>query len=387
MVGNIFSFAIYMLIYIVAGFFFYLADKEISSNRDRKSIKFLAAGVIVLCLFAATRGENVGTDMQVYAIPLYNNTKALNSLATILSQDLRIEKIYYILAYISSHFFGRIEVFLFTLELLVFLPVTICIYKERKKIRMVVAMTFFMLLYYPMSLNAMRQSIAVAFLLLAISFFLNKKKLWSLVLSVVSIYFHSSAIIGIIILAIIIGISKIRKTIAKFITAIASVGFGFVFATRWYSIANSAIQIGLLPIKYSYKIYQFKENFSGGENIFATGKLGLVDLFFRLLLFILPLLMLWNKKNEDARLQFYIKTSLINIAIYVCIYFSLHTFYGYRIVMPLDYLNILYFPNLNIIFKLGNGNKLRGYSLMIIIALIYSFMYYCYAGAHQVMIL
>lgn len=170
------------------------------------------AVVLILSLFAGLRSPSVGTDVAGYAIPLFNLASGSSSFSSFYHLNwLRawgwssvdtIEIGYLGLVWIAAKL-GSSQVLLFLTSLFTVGPIYIALAMRRKELSLPAALFVFMFQFFCVTLNAMRQWIAIAFVFLAFVGFYDKNKplrtqpaLFALV--VVAYLFHTSAVLGFI---------------------------------------------------------------------------------------------------------------------------------------------------------------------------------------------
>lgn len=180
-----------------------------------KDAGFVVASVIVvllLSLLAGLRSQTVGTDTQGYALPLYNLALGQIDFSAFYHQNWfrtwgwssvdTIEIGYLILVWVSAKI-GSFQFLLFMTSLLTVGPIYLALAMRRRELSLPLGFFVFMLLYFNVTLNAMRQWVAIAFMFLAlIGVYDHRRPFRSqpvvIVLLVVSFIFHTSAILGLI---------------------------------------------------------------------------------------------------------------------------------------------------------------------------------------------
>ena len=173
-----------------------------SSLKQQKYIKFLliVLSFLVLSIFFAGRGENVGTDVRIYALPVFVRCLAYSDLYQLSSREV-LEKGYLLMNYLVSrysddyHFAFLLNAFLFLLGFFV------GGYYFSKKFVIPIFFVFilFLLTQFNMGMNLIRQFISVS-IIFGFSFFLIQKKIIVFFLGVLfALCFHHSAIIGVVI--------------------------------------------------------------------------------------------------------------------------------------------------------------------------------------------
>ena len=147
-------------------------------------------------LLAALRDYSIGTDVLVYgkssfelacscSFPMFHQLTA---------DDYGIG--YIALCWVVSNAFDSLPVFLGAVELFAFLPVVLACFKLNAKYAWV-GISAFLLLFYGGTLNYLRQGMALGFVLLSVACLLKRERKSCLVLFVVAVCMHQTAILAI----------------------------------------------------------------------------------------------------------------------------------------------------------------------------------------------
>lgn len=204
---------IYIITFITSCGLFYIGSKN---TKDQSTLLFKKIcnfiGILIPVLVAAFRADSVGTDVRNYVEPLQqfagNNQNYFefinyNGLLSNGEDFTRFEKGYVTFAYLCSKISNTLFCNLFFTELIILLSVFFGLKKfkqEKESFSMWVGMLIFFTLFYNLSLNMVRQSIAM-FILLYGFHFLQEKKWKAYCLTVfVAMLFHATAIFGFLVL-------------------------------------------------------------------------------------------------------------------------------------------------------------------------------------------
>ena len=232
---------IYLATFAVSLLFIYFGLKQ--NNKILKWL-FFVVGLAVPCVLAGLRDITVGTDTGGYVLNYYKIAATSDSFGSYMdtikynyaSNDL----IYSFISYVFGKSGLSFHALLFLVECLIVVPIFVAIrnYASDKK-SVLLGMGIFYLTLFNMSLNMVRQSLAISFIVLAFSFLpklvtKNKKYWFLLIISIlIAIGFHNTAIVSILIfiLYFILNTDKIplkgKKIVSVFvvITALASLMF------------------------------------------------------------------------------------------------------------------------------------------------------------------
>lgn len=152
---------------------------------------------LVLIGFSAVR-QNVGTDFQLYRW-MFLSVDAVSYTNTLekIPQEIGFVTVMYIVRKFTSDF----QILLAVCSALTVLPVMVAI-RKRSTIPALSLYLYVTLTYFPLSLNAIRQSIAVSFLFMAESYRKENRGLW-LLFSILAMTFHSSSVIAFLTLVLV----------------------------------------------------------------------------------------------------------------------------------------------------------------------------------------
>lgn len=200
-----------MTVYILC-FSLSLLGLYISSRVKNNYLSSITAILALLfpCLLAGLRSLNIGTDLRVYVSPMFKlailskNWDNYQSLYWGWSGNYRlvssIEPAFSLLVYIIAKLTANFQVLLFTIQCLIIFPIYFG-FKNLlgQKSKILLAMLFFYFTLYNVTLNAIRQSIGIAFAFLGLSYSLkdNKNLFKTFFYIIIGILFHKSTVISI----------------------------------------------------------------------------------------------------------------------------------------------------------------------------------------------
>lgn len=247
-----------MYIYI-ATFFVSALLLYISEHFHRKSLQNVleVIAIVIPAILAGCRAQEIGTDVSVYGKPFYDaavNSASLREYFFSQSNLTFMEPAFYGTVFLASRFCKDYHLGLFVYELL---TVTFAYAAMKRCSRLFKTPLWFgMLLYdlvlYNVSLNIMRQSIAVSVVFLAVTYlFENRYKTYAFLL-VLAFGFHSSAIISVIVFPMYVLLGKKQSTETKaLLIRLAIFLTGILFIV---SVGSSTVQFlvnqGILRLNY-----------------------------------------------------------------------------------------------------------------------------------------
>lgn len=330
---------LYIIFYISAIFIFKIADKAIN---DVTKKRLVCAGVIFVALFASLRDISVGTDtsetVQMYLVDQYTRKLDINDFSEFLHGDI----LYFVIANIIHRLGLGTRTFLFILELFTIAPVAVSAYEKRNQIPLHITVGIYLLLYFQLSFNWIRQSAASAFILLTLVYAQENCKKKAVLAAIMSVMLHSSGIIGLLLLAFTYIFMRIKNKYWRF-----AFGFGFmliflVLLTQWETIVTFGIGSGILPDTYAGYLRVFSGQ-TTVERWFKVGQRTYGEFAIRVLLVALPFIL--TKKNaslkERMQFNFYKIISVLGLIIYGYVLFSMHSAYGNRISYAVDYIQFV----------------------------------------------
>lgn len=193
----------YILAFLFSCLFVYLSGTQ--RNKIVKNI-FLWIGLLIPCFLAGFRADTIGTDVKVYVEPIYSAAKASKSIFDYFQHEWYLiwryksvkdyEIGFTLLVYLVTKVFGSLSAVLFFIHLLIIVPIFKALEYRRNRLSIWFGMFVFFALNYNVSLNMMRQWIAMAFLLYGSRYLIENKRLKYFYVVVLAMMFHTSAIIG-----------------------------------------------------------------------------------------------------------------------------------------------------------------------------------------------
>lgn len=170
---------------------------------ERGLVGFVA--LLIPCLVAAFRADSIGTDVMIYARPLFDLASNASSFGAFLDSTwvggwvvrevADIEVGFSFLTYLVAKATHSFAALLFCVQALTIVPIYCALRKMGDGVSTWLGMATYLFLYFNSSLNAMRQWMAIGFLLLAFAYlFQNKKRCFAL-LMIVAALFHTSSVL------------------------------------------------------------------------------------------------------------------------------------------------------------------------------------------------
>ena len=187
----------YIFCYFITIFAAYCSSRKvIRIGKIKLNYIFVLITLIVPCYFAAVRAPGVGRDMEVYSEKMFEIARSSTNLDFYI-EKMAVEPLFYLLTLACAKL-GNVYVYYFSIQLLTILPILALLYQEEYKENMWIGIALYMFWLYPFSLNIMRQSIAIAFVIYGYRYIKNRQLFKYLVCCLVGMGFHSTAIVGLL---------------------------------------------------------------------------------------------------------------------------------------------------------------------------------------------
>lgn len=321
----------YIVVFLFTIVFTYFAQKSI--EKSRFLFLFFSTCVLVIpSLFAAFRDITVGVDVRVYECYVFQQAKSVNSLSDLLSIS-KLEPFFVILNYISSLVSDKINFALFVIQFSVLFFAYVAIVRVRDIVPMWIMMLLFMLGYYNLSFNLMRQCIAITYIMFAYTYLLKDDRILKFILvGCVALFMHKTAV------APILGLSYIhwavRRDNRKFYAAFMIVLLAILLVSLKMVLDMLA---SISPALEKYVAYGGDEGAKGGF------KSGLITILWGGMLLCMILVAISNRYRvlSDNVLYCYFLVLCMDLA---CQFLGLYAGFATRLGMYFSALQVFYFP-------------------------------------------
>lgn len=344
---------LYLAVIFVSVFFVYISERKGKSYEKMP----LAVAVILPSILAGLRSDEIGTDVLVYGKLMMQEADRVSSFAELNRIDTTYTEYgYRFFAYLISRIFDGTGWLLFYTEILILGCVIYALYAFKDDISMWKGYACFMFCQYHVSLNLMRQSMAIAILLVAFCYLRRKNYLKFIIISLIATCIHSfSLIIAILMLIIWLAKNSIKTRHQKMF--LIAFGIGLVVFWQYFVISLSKILRGPL---YRYARYLADNNNSKVPlQAVLTSPSFLINLFF----FITAYITMNNQKNDnedyDNVLFFYSVLGIVGT--FLQIYLTIM----YRLGIYFTAFNSIYLPRvLEMRSRLSKKNRSIVYILL-----------------------
>ena len=240
-----------MFIYLFS-FIFCLISHHFADEAKNKVIKYalVFTPLIWLALVAGFRDFGVGTDTEYYSEEYFKDASRARDIYDILNNDnIHISnKGYLFLNFIGVHMMSDIFIEWFLTEFLIFISTYVAVLKLKSKYR--ISLLLFSLLYlfafYNVSLNIMRQMCAISICLLSFAYYLEEKKLVSLLYLLLATTFHTSASIFVFVFFY----YYLSKSSNKWLVLVSATGCLVIGILFYYQLLQLLGQLGVFSEVY-----------------------------------------------------------------------------------------------------------------------------------------
>lgn len=205
----------------------YSVDSLVKSrNSSCVTIFILVAAVSVLV--SGLRAETVGTDTLVYGEPIYQ--EALNyPFEVYITLNHSFAPLFQVASWALAQISPTVSVFLGMIGFLVILPFALVIIMSDREVRWLITL-YIMLLFFPASLNMMRQSIALGWVCLGIMLACKHRYAKMVYSLLTATLFHNSALLVLLIIPAVLLVGSKRKAVAPVVIGISIISiFGYLF--------------------------------------------------------------------------------------------------------------------------------------------------------------
>lgn len=314
----------YIVTFLVTLFFSYIDERNLLKEKPNrlKHIIMVAFIIMLPAVLAGLRDYSIGTDVQIYAKSVFEYAVRSSSVNSVLERYSELEPGFLMLAFIVSRITSRVHFFLFSIAFIIQLFVYLALYRTRNYCSIFMGESVYLFLIYNASLNMMRQTIAMAILLFALTYLFEKKYLISLIWIFIGFFFHNSIIIGLLYFPVFIFFNGRKYANDNVSGRKTRVWFGF--KTLLVIIAVTVVTASFQPlmlllgkfgiISDRYSIYLSTENSSIRWTFFFA--------------YIVCYLIVYLRKNKNKQGYFFLTIGLIDIVIYRLKYIM---YYLYRI--------------------------------------------------------
>lgn len=363
----------YLVIFMMSAFLLYVAER-IKNPIVKKVIVFFS--LMFPIMLAAIRSPEIGTDVKYYAIPHYSQAlgcKTFSVFAHRFELSFTSEPLYAMILFITTRLTRNYHAALFVFQAIT-VGFTYLGFKRLKKqfdVPIWLGMTLYYLMYYNVSLNILRQSMAVAVVFYATTFLMDKQTLKYFFFMLIAFFLHSSAVIGFAFLPMYLMLKKTNnglkfkdiRRIALFLVALMAT------VVLLDKVVRIAVSLGVL--KASALNY-----LSDGR--FGSSYLSVVSVFVYTVLicaYVVHTQVLYHKKIEP---NFFM---MVSVVMFVCSFGSLISVYISRVCYYFIPFQAFALASVQNCYK--KSSRLIWYTLVILFVLATWFIFFVIKNNHM----
>ena len=375
----------YLFVFALTLFFFKLSEQEFRfcsvgngqrrsklSKRKINGILFATIAILIICIFAAIRADDVGVDTNGYPVSFMASAKSAGSLKSLFAKnaELSSEPLGALLVCFCSLFTSKTWLLLFFYQFLTIIPVYLAALQFKNSLSITNSMAVYLFVFFNNSLNMMRQSVGCALILLGVTLIIKKRSYVKVALTfIAAILFHRSALYGVLMILAVYFSFNISKKILKYLMYIAvcvvplfMTSIGNILST----LTDDAHMLYYLDVFIYGKVKKdwFIDPFSvySITYILVSICLLLMPIMFYTNYFKHKLAFALSDELELVRYKF-ITFNTIGFLLYSVILFSMNTMYGMRFSLYFDYIYLLSIP---LSVKHRKTNKIVMYCILLI---------------------
>lgn len=376
----------YISIFIyLTGFFLSAKLFEVRKRVATKG-KFICVlfSIMILVLLAGLRGETVGTDVLVYVKPLYSGALKIGSFTSYMAAFPQIDIGYLCVVYYITKLFKTLSAVLIVTAIITYVPIFVVAeyFEKEKGIKGSIILLCYDLLFFNLTLNAVRQSVAISFVLLCFIYIDSQHWEKAVISAVIAQMFHNSAILGIAILIFSFFTYRVENKKKRFGYMCVFIILFAVIGPNIGNIIGYFVQKGVL----SEKMNVYLDVFLGGDNsksyMFEMSKGMIFVAALKLGTLVIPAF-LGTTYTKSKTFEMVKMNTMIGVFSYCVLYFAFKSIYVYRITLYGEIFATLWmaYSGSNIATKRLEASTRN--TIIIIYAIAYWYINYVLLGLHQ----
>lgn len=290
---------------------------------DRR--RFIAGSLLAVLppiLIAGLRDSTVGSDTDLYVIPIFNGIASNGqNLIEFLDSYPGMEWGYLFVNYVIAQITDEPFVLLLCIHILIIIPMFVTAMKWRDYLPPVLFMFVFYMIFFQETLSIARQSIAISLSMYAITLLWEKKYVYYGVYMIIAFLFHQTAVVALTFPMIYFFVDRfsIRQYYMIFI------GAALVIALFFLNLDNILIWMienGYLDLKFL--------KYTSADDVF-TPALGATNLVVKVVTIAYIIYIMVSFKS-DTLLKFFLVTAILDMLFSLCA----------LILQPLDRISLYY---------------------------------------------
>lgn len=309
--------------------------------------------MLILSLIAGFRAIDVGADTKVYSNFFLLAKSSSSFINYKLSMQSEVESGFLLLTWVIGKLGMNWTGFLFSVNFLNNFFILESIYLLRDRINLDIALLLYMFIFWPYSLNIMRQSLGMSLVLYGITLLVKNKKILSMFAFLCAISFHKSSVFFVALLLLLLLFLYFEN---NFVISNVLFGlFSFIFILFRYQILHLIENLGFLGEKYGdyFNSYGVNSGFS----------------FFNFLFIFVPFLIISfhaKKSGVFKDKKIYLLAVMIFVGIVMNLLTRINYIFFFRTALYMLILQIIYY---SFVIKNDKYNKV----ILSIVLVVYMF--------------
>lgn len=334
----------YLLVFASSAALFKKAEKRKKAEKKYKLL--IGLSILIICVFSAMRNFSVGTDTYHYQ-SIFQHIGSRLDIKYALEYGNRtgLEPGFCVFTTIIGSLFKEFRIYLFIFNLFLIIPVYFIADRLSNDINPVAVLMTYFFMFFNMSLNISRQSLAASIIMIAFIELKEKKYVWFVLCSLIACSFHTTAIIGVIGCMACIMYLKNNSSKSFFISLTIMIAIVLAYSSNLIPyLAEVMIRNDIMDLSRSQVFMNLFDRTSTDNNVYESSKGISFYLIIILRLFIYFLPCVFSNKKERTEIQNSASViSLYGVIIFVLGSLAYGSIYVYRLTIYLDYFSMLFF--------------------------------------------
>ena len=360
----------YIICFMISLIFINFAQKFYKKGKGKLFLIFSFIALIVPSILAGVRDLSVGTDTNVYVIPIFEYFESKGFAAMESSQILEIEIGYAIFNYIISVIVDSNFWILFAIQLFIssFIYANSIYQYKTKGISPVMYMAVYYFMFYNVTLNLSRQAMAIAVIIFANKFLEEKKYFKFIIATVFAATFHRSATFALVLIPLCMMMNLKGKIYYKILTCTVLL-LGLLFSVQ---IIELGIDVGIISLRYDkyvgrYLTSDLKIDFT--TIIFKVGIISIFSLFGKKL------------KNKNSMNELYMFLLIVD---FILMQLGVSLGYVQRLAYYIGYMStFILLPQFKELLVKNDRYKILGNTIVILILVVFWWASFVRGGVGQ----
>lgn len=236
----------YIIVFVFSFMLCRIGEKKYKQGKSRQSLIYIIGAVMLVSILAGIRDCTIGTDIKTYGHWMFEGAKKTNSLLRYIKSNTNIEVGYSIFVFIIAKLFESEHWLYFFTGLFTYYFTMFGFAKFKKYISLSWTWCAYLFLLYGDTLNAMRQCMALAVVLWAFPFALDRKYKKYIIWTIFAGLFHNTAVLTFGIYFIYWILTKKNSVVTKAMIVLGTIGA----ILSYNQLLSIMMSVGILSSKY-----------------------------------------------------------------------------------------------------------------------------------------